>query len=97
VWRDSERSHDLAMGALTLGENQIGELPEPAATTQPGVDDLAATHLEHAERVADPRAIKPTERTALYLQALGYRYREIAELSRGRPRQRSWSAGCGRR
>lgn len=72
-----QRAGDLPMGALTLGAGEAGELPEPAATTNWSVDELAAAHLEHAERVTDIAALKPAERTALYLQALGYRYREI--------------------
>jgi DNA-directed RNA polymerase specialized sigma24 family protein len=72
-----QSAHDLPMGALTLGAGDAGEIPEPAATTDMSVDELAAAHLEHAERVADLAALKPAERTALYLQALGYRYREI--------------------
>ena len=72
-----QSAHDLPMGALTLGAGDTGEIPEPAATTDLSVDELAAAHLEHAERVADLAALKPAERTALYLQALGYRYREI--------------------
>jgi DNA-directed RNA polymerase specialized sigma24 family protein len=71
------RARELPMGALTLGAGDAGELPEPAGT-HAGVDELAAAHLEHAERVGDLSALKPAERTALYLQALGYRYREIA-------------------
>ena len=78
--RDGAR--ELLMGALTLGAGETGELPEPASM-HAGVDELAAAHLEYVERVADLSALKPAERTALYLQALGYRYREIAELSRG--------------
>ena len=70
-------ANDLPTGALTLGTGDVGELSEPAATTDVSVDELAAAHLEHAERIADLAALKPAERTALYLQALGYRYREI--------------------
>jgi hypothetical protein len=33
--------------------------------------------------VADLRTLKARERRDLYLQALGYRYKEIARLSRG--------------
>ena len=56
-------------------------MPEPAANGNEDVEDLAAAHLEHAERVADLAALKPAERTALYLQALGYRYHEIAAIT----------------
>jgi hypothetical protein len=51
------------MGALTLGTGDVGELSEPAATTDVSVDELAAAHLEHAERVADLTALRPAERT----------------------------------
>ena len=78
-WRDRRRN--LPMGALSLGTGEPGELDEPAATGGAGVEELATAHLEHAERVADLAALKPAERTALYLQALGYRYREIAALT----------------
>ena len=78
-WRD--RAHNLPMGALSLGTGDPGELSEPVATGDGGVEELAAAHLEHAERVADLAVLKPAERTALYLQALGYRYREIAALT----------------
>ncbi len=69
------------MGALSLGTGDPGELSEPVATGDGGVEELAAAHLEHAERVGDLAVLKPAERTALYLQALGYRYREIAALT----------------
>jgi DNA-directed RNA polymerase specialized sigma24 family protein len=78
-WR--YRTRNLPMGALSLGTGDPGELDEPAATGSAGVEELAAAHLEHAERVADLGVLKPAERTALYLQALGYRYREIAAVT----------------
>jgi DNA-directed RNA polymerase specialized sigma24 family protein len=78
-WRDRRRN--LPMGALSLGTGDPGELEEPAATGGAGVEELATAHLEHAERVADLAALKPAERTALYLKALGYRYREIASVT----------------
>src|SRR4051812_17732690 len=78
-WRD--RAHNLPMGALSLGTGGPGELPEPAANGNEGVEELAVAHLEHSERVADLAALKPAERAALYLKALGYRYREIASVT----------------
>ena len=78
-WRD--RAHNLPMGALSLGTGGPGELSEPAANGNEGVEELAVAHLEHSERVADLAALKPVECTALYLQALGYRYREIASVT----------------
>ena len=78
-WRD--RAHNLPMGALSLGTGDPDELSEPAANGNEGVEELAVARLEHAERVADLAALKPAERTALYLKALGYRYREIASVT----------------
>jgi DNA-directed RNA polymerase specialized sigma24 family protein len=77
-----------------------GELPEPAAA-EPAADEQALARIEHAELVADLRTLKPRERRDLYLQALGYRYSEIAaatgssytavnrRLSEGRARLRA--------
>jgi DNA-directed RNA polymerase specialized sigma24 family protein len=78
-WRD--RARNLPMGALSLGMGDPGELDEPTARGDGGVEELVAARLEYAERVADFAALKPAERTALYLQALGYRYREIASAT----------------
>jgi DNA-directed RNA polymerase specialized sigma24 family protein len=57
-----------------------GELPEPAAA-EPSTDEQAIARIDHAQRVADLRTLKARERRDLYLQALGYRYKEIARLS----------------
>ena len=35
----------------------------------------------HAQRLADLATIKPHERQALYLKGLGYRYREIMQIT----------------
>jgi DNA-directed RNA polymerase specialized sigma24 family protein len=80
VRHQRDRARELPMGALTLGAGETDELPEPASM-HAGVDELAAAHLEHVERVAELSALKPAERTALYLQALGYRYDEIASAT----------------
>jgi len=78
-WRD--RARNLPMGALSLGTGDPGELSEPAAIGDDEVEEVAAAHLEHGERVADLAALKLAERTARYLQALGYRYREIGAVT----------------
>jgi DNA-directed RNA polymerase specialized sigma24 family protein len=59
-----------------------GEHPEPPADTRDVAEQVAA-RIQHAQRLADLATIKPNDRRALYLGALGYRYREIAKLSRG--------------
>jgi DNA-directed RNA polymerase specialized sigma24 family protein len=76
-----DRARNLPMGALSLGTGHPGELSEPAALDGYEVEEVAAAHLEHGERVADLAALKLAERTALYLQALGYRYREIGAVT----------------
>ena len=68
------------MGAMRPGVPGDGELPEPE-TPEPTADEQAIARIEHAERVADLRTLKARERRDLYLQALGYRYSEIAQLS----------------
>lgn len=70
-----------ADGRASLGTGDSGELAEPAAIGDDEVEEVAAAHLEHAERVADLSALKSAERTALYLQAPGYRYREIGAVT----------------
>jgi len=87
-WRLSSGGRDVPMGAMRPGVPEEGELPEPEAT-EPGADEQAIARIEHAQRVADLRTLKARERRDLYLQALGYRYKEIAQLSR--------AGGCHRR
>jgi DNA-directed RNA polymerase specialized sigma24 family protein len=58
-----------------------GELQEPEASTQPDIADLVAARSEHDRSVDDLRQIKPNERLALHLQALGYRYSEIEQAT----------------
>jgi DNA-directed RNA polymerase specialized sigma24 family protein len=70
-WRLVSGTHDVPMG---------DELPEPAGAA-PSADEQAIARIEHAQRVADLRTLKARERRDLYLQALGYRYKEIADLT----------------
>jgi hypothetical protein len=53
------------------------------AADEPAADEQALARIEHAERVADLRTPKESERRALCLTALGYSYNEISRLSRG--------------
>jgi DNA-directed RNA polymerase specialized sigma24 family protein len=57
-----------------------GEDPEPAADT-PAIPDQVAARMQHAQRLADLATLKPNDRRALYLKALGYRYREIIQIT----------------
>ena len=66
-------------------ELPLDELPDPmlaAATAHmPGVDELVGDREELTALMRALGELKPAERTALYLQGLGYRYREIADIT----------------
>jgi DNA-directed RNA polymerase specialized sigma24 family protein len=57
-----------------------GEHPEPAADIRT-IPDQVVARMQHAQRIADLATIKPNDRRALYLKALGYRYREIMQIT----------------
>jgi RNA polymerase sigma factor (sigma-70 family) len=57
------------------------DVPEPGDTDAPGADERALELIEHAQRVRAFRRLKPREREALYLKALGYSYAEIMQLT----------------
>jgi DNA-directed RNA polymerase specialized sigma24 family protein len=57
-----------------------GEHPEPPADARDVAEQVVA-RIQHAQRLHDLATIKPNDRRALYLQGLGYRYREIMELT----------------
>jgi DNA-directed RNA polymerase specialized sigma24 family protein len=77
----------------TRGETSVGtfqahargpddtDAPEPADTDAPGADERALERIEHTERVQAFRMLKPREREALYLRALGHSYSEIMQLT----------------
>ena len=60
--------------------------PSPASCPKPPGDstdpaDRAVAREQHAQRVNDFARLKPREREALYLKALGHSYQEIAALT----------------
>jgi RNA polymerase sigma factor (sigma-70 family) len=78
----------------TRGETPVGtfqgdsrdgddDVPEPADTGASGTEKRALELIEHAELVELFRELKlkPREREALYLKALGYSYHEIERLT----------------
>jgi DNA-directed RNA polymerase specialized sigma24 family protein len=79
-WRLASIAREIPMGAMRPGDPDDGELPEPVGP-EPGADEQAIARLEHCQRIADLRTLKARERRELYLQALGYRYKEIAEAT----------------
>ena len=50
----------------------------PTPATSP---DHVAERIQHAQRRHDLATIKPHDRQALYLKGLGYRYREIMQIT----------------
>jgi RNA polymerase sigma factor (sigma-70 family) len=77
----------------TRGETPVGtyqadarrhddtDMPEPGNVDAPGADERALERIEHGERIQAFRQLKPREREALYLKALGHSYNEIGELT----------------
>jgi DNA-directed RNA polymerase specialized sigma24 family protein len=53
---------------------------EPVADTR-GVDEVALAHVEHQERIAALRRVKPRDRRALFLKAIGYSYRDMMHIT----------------
>jgi DNA-directed RNA polymerase specialized sigma24 family protein len=84
AWRQCARtrSEQPAGGFLMAcaGELDLGEHPEPAADTCDLADQVAA-RIQHAQRLKDLATIKPDDRQTLYLKGLGYRYREIMQIT----------------
>jgi DNA-directed RNA polymerase specialized sigma24 family protein len=50
-------------------------------TVRPGVEEDALAAFEHRQRVMSFRTLKARERRELFLQAVGYRYEEIAAMT----------------
>jgi hypothetical protein len=86
AWRQSARARaETPAGSFDTPhrcELAPGEHPEPPANTLDVAEHVAA-RIRHARRLQDLATTKPNDRRALHLQGLGYRYREIMELSRG--------------
>ena len=106
AWRLASTAHEQPAGTLTNPadhNNEPGERPEPADTDQRGTAEKALDHIEHHDRLQAMRALKPNECEALYLNGLGYSYREIMRqearrvggrllLPRKRKRWTDWSS-----
>jgi RNA polymerase sigma factor (sigma-70 family) len=77
----------------TRGETPVGtfqgdprghdddDVPEPADTGTSAAGDRALERIEHGRLIELFLELKPREREALYLKALGYSYQEIARLT----------------
>ena len=84
AWEQSTRmNHEMPAGAfISPDPNELDarEHPEPAADTR-DIPDQVADRIQLAQRLADLAAIKPNDRRALCLKGLGYRYREIMQIT----------------
>jgi DNA-directed RNA polymerase specialized sigma24 family protein len=80
TWRLASTHREIPMGTMHHEAGCAGELPE-LPTAEPEPDERAIDRSAHAERVADLRALKCRERRELFLQAVGYRYEEIAAIT----------------
>lgn len=80
LWRTARRDHRIPVGFIRAADQL-----EPLVDADGGdLLERVAARDHHLERAEDFRQLKLAERQALGLQAIGYSYAEIAELSGGR-------------
>jgi DNA-directed RNA polymerase specialized sigma24 family protein len=83
AWRLQEcRAQETPAGPfarVSTGGNDPA--PEPVDAVGVDVETRAVDRAQHSEDVAAFTTLKPRERQALYLQAVGNRYAEICELT----------------
>lgn len=70
----------LPVGLLVGESDEPGEYLEPAGPAEDPADRVLDAE-QHRARVAHFSQLKAAERRALFLQAGGYRYHEIADLT----------------
>jgi RNA polymerase sigma factor (sigma-70 family) len=80
AWRLASRPREVPVGAYLPGDPEPGIVPEPPGDTADPADRAIARE-QHSQRVNDFARLKPREREALYLKALGHSYQEIAALT----------------
>jgi RNA polymerase sigma factor (sigma-70 family) len=82
-WRLASTARELPIsGVENLNEKlHDADVPELVDALTPGTDEQAIARAEDANRLVYLRRLKPREREALTLKALGYSYNEIADLT----------------
>jgi DNA-directed RNA polymerase specialized sigma24 family protein len=95
AWRAQRESREIPYGTLSSDRYDDGELSDQLGLASDPLDRVLATELHH-ERVARFAGLKPRERRDLLLLAGGYKYHEIAKLSRGVRVNVAGVAGRGR-
>jgi DNA-directed RNA polymerase specialized sigma24 family protein len=82
AWQLHERrAHETPVGPFARATATDSDLLEPVDAVGVDVETRAVDRVQHSEDVAAFLTLKPRERQALYLQALGYRYAEICRLT----------------
>ena len=79
----SKTRHERLAGSFVSShsdEISAAEMLEPTADIR-GVDEVALVRVEHEERIAALRLIKPRDRQALFLKGMGYSYHEIMDIT----------------
>ncbi|MBE2320391.1 hypothetical protein DVA67_030790 [Solirubrobacter sp. CPCC 204708] len=80
AWRMAREDRERPAGLFWPDRELEHELPDPAGLDGDPLHQALAAEL-HRERVKSLDALKPPQRQALGLQALGYGYHEIAALN----------------
>lgn len=80
AWRMAREDRERPVGLFWPDAESEHELPDPAGLDGDPLQRALAAEL-HRARVYSVSALKPRERQALALQALGYDYHEIAALT----------------
>ncbi len=83
AWQLQERrAQEMPVGPLdrrSISDDDAA--PEPVDAVRVDVETRVVDRAQHEEDIAAFLTLKPRERQALYLQAVGYRYAEICELT----------------
>ncbi len=79
AWRAANPT-EIPTGAYALAGDR-GVIAEPGAHPAATLDERVIDRERHRERVAMLAELKPAERQALALKALGYSYTEIGQLT----------------
>jgi DNA-directed RNA polymerase specialized sigma24 family protein len=83
AWRLQERcAHETPAGPFARGSTvEDGHAPEPVDAFRVDVETQAVDRAQHSDDLAAFLTLRPRERQTLYLQAVGYRYAEICEMT----------------
>jgi RNA polymerase sigma factor (sigma-70 family) len=81
AWQLASSSRETPVGTFQGVPGDNDDVPEPADRLATDTDEQALSRIQAAECAIDLQSLKPRERRELYLKALGYSYREIAQMT----------------